>query len=112
MQAPDRDALIEVEKTQGPLLLISGEDDGVWRSSAMADAVVQRLKKARFPHPVEHWKYTHAGHSAGRPGIAPAWHGAIKHPVSGREMDLGGTAKGDAQSSIDAAPKVLEFLSR
>jgi dienelactone hydrolase len=112
MQPPNGDAVIEVEKTQGPLLLISGEDDGVWRSSAMADAVVQRLKKARFPYPVEHLRYPHAGHSAGRPGIAPAWHGAIKHPVSGREMDLGGTAKGDAQSSIDAAPKVLEFLSR
>jgi hypothetical protein len=25
-------------------------------------------------------------------------------------MDLGGTAKGDAQSSLDAIPKVLEFL--
>ena len=28
----------------------------------------------------------------------------------GREENLGGSAKGDAQSSLDAIPKVLEFL--
>ena len=104
------EAAIEVEKTKGPVLLISGEDDGIWRSSAMADAVIARLKRAHFPYHFEHLKYPHAGHSAGKPGVAPAWHGRVRHPVSGREMVLGGSAEGDAQSSIDAMPKVIEFL--
>jgi dienelactone hydrolase len=101
---------IAVENTHGPILLISGEDDGVWPSSVMSNAIVSLLKDAHFPYPVEHLKYPHAGHMAGRPEIVPAWHGWVKHPVSGREMNTGGSAKGDAQSSLDAIPKVLEFL--
>jgi len=57
-------------------------------------------------------KYTHAGHAAGRPDLRPAWHGAMRHPLSGRINDPGGTPKGDAESSIDAMPKVLAFLRK
>lgn len=104
------DAAIEVEKTRGPVLLISGDSDHVWDSSAMADAVVARLKQTHFPFQYENLKYSHAGHDAGRPGIFPAWHGIFKHPVSGKPVDLGGSPKGNAESSLDATPKVLAFL--
>jgi dienelactone hydrolase len=103
-------AAIDVEQTHGPILLISGQDDGVWPSSMMADAAVARLKQHHFAYPVEHLKYAHAGHAVGRPEIVPAWHGKVTHPVSGRETDLGGTPAGDIQSSLDAIPKVLAFL--
>ncbi len=105
-------AAIAVENTKGPILMISGDDDGVWRSSAMADQAMGRLKAAHFAFDYQHLKYAHAGHSAGRPEITPAWHEGVRHPVSGREMNLGGTAQGDAESSIDAMPKVLEFLRK
>jgi dienelactone hydrolase len=105
-------AAIEVEKTRGPILMISGEDDHLWRSWEMADAVVARLKRAHFPYSFENLKYPHAGHFAGRPEISPAWHGSVRNPTSGRENDLGGSAKGDAESSIDSMPKVLDFLKR
>jgi len=103
-------AAIEVERTHGPILLISGEDDGVWESTSMADAVVARLKQTHFPYSYEHLKYPHAGHRAGRPEIVPTWHGSVRNPTSGREENLGGNAEGDARSSLDAIPKVLEFL--
>ena len=103
-------ATIAVEQIHGPLLLIAGVDDGVWPSSMMVAAIAARLKQAHFPYPVEVLKYPHAGHRAGRPEIVPAWHGSMRHPVSGRLVDMGGTAKGDAQSSLDAIPKVLTFL--
>jgi dienelactone hydrolase len=103
-------AAIAVEQTHGAILLISGEDDGVWPSSSMCNSIVSRLKSSHFSYPVEHLKYAHAGHYAGRPEIVPAWHGVMKHPISGREENLGGNAKGDAQSSLDSIPKVLEFL--
>jgi dienelactone hydrolase len=105
-------ATIEVERTQGPILMVSGQEDGVWRSSTMADMVVSRLKGAHFPYEVLTLKYPHAGHSAGRPEITPAWHEGVRQPLSGREMDLGGTPKGDAESSLDSMPKVLEFLRK
>jgi dienelactone hydrolase len=103
-------ASIPVERTHGPVLLISGEDDGVWPSAMMAKAVVARLKHYHFPYAVEDLKYAHAGHRAGRPEIVPTWHGMVRNPTSGREENPGGNAKGDAQSSLDAIPKVLEFL--
>ena len=105
-------AEIAVENTQGPILTISGEDDHVWRSASMADSVIGRLKRHQFPYECENLKYPHAGHSAGRPDIVPAWHGHPVHPVSGREMDLGGTPRGDAESSLDSMPKVLAFLKK
>ena len=106
------ESTIRVEQTRGPVLMISGQDDGVWQSSSMADAVVSRLKDAHFAYPVQHLKYSHAGHMAGLPEIVPAWHGPQTNPTSGREVDPGGTVAGNAQSSIDAAPKVIEFLQK
>jgi len=103
-------AAIAVEHTQGPILLISGENDGVWASTEMADAVVGRLKQAHFPYSYENLRYPHAGHRAGRPQIVPTWHGSTRNPTSGREENMGGKPDGDAQSSLDAIPKVLEFL--
>lgn len=103
-------AAIPVERTHGPILVISGEDDGLWPSSEMANAVVGRLKRSAFQYSYEHLKYPHAGHRAGRPEIVPAWHGSTRNPTSGREENMGGSAQGDAQSSIDAIPKVLDFL--
>jgi dienelactone hydrolase len=103
-------ASIPVEHTRGPVLLISGVDDGVWPSEMMANAVVARLKQSHFPYAVEHLKYPHAGHRAGRPEVVPTWHGRVVNPTSGREEDLGGSPEGDAQSSLDAIPRVLEFL--
>jgi dienelactone hydrolase len=105
-------AVIEVERTQGPVMLISGQSDGVWDSSVMADSVVDRLKHAHFAYEVEHLKYAHAGHTAGRPEIVPSWQGTGQHPISGRPVNTGGTPKGNADSSLDAIPKVLEFLGK
>jgi len=103
-------AAISVEQTHGPLLLIGAQDDGVWRSATMVDEIASRLKRDHFQYPVEVLEYPHAGHRAGRPEITPTWHGVIRHPVSGKEMDIGGTPVGDAESSLDAIPKVLGFL--
>ena len=106
------EAAIAVEKTQGPILMISGEDDHVWHSWEMADDVVSRLKHAHFAYSFQNLKYAHAGHAAGRPEIVPAWHRDVRNPTSGREEDLGGSPQGDAESSIDSMPKVIEFLKR
>ncbi len=111
-QGMSDEAAIPVEKTKGPILMISGEDDHLWRSWEMADDVVARLKHAHFPYSFENLKYPHAGHLSGRPEIIPAWHAMIRNPTSGRENDLGGSAQGDAQSSIDSMPKVIEFFKR
>jgi hypothetical protein len=42
----------------------------------------------------------------------PTWHGPLRHPITGRPIDYGGTPEGNALSSVDAVPKTLDFLSR
>lgn len=103
-------AVIKVEQTAGPILLISGKEDRVWNSSSMADSMVSRLKQFRFAYNVEQLKYPHAGHAAGRPEIVPAWQGPTRNPTSGRDVEMGGTPRGNAESSLDAIPKVIDFL--
>jgi dienelactone hydrolase len=113
-QRGDSDAMwhaaIAVERIHGPILMIGGEDDGVWPSSEMVDAAAARLRANHFAYAVVALIYPHAGHRAGMPEIVPAWHSAIPHPISGMTMDLGGSPEGNAESSLDAIPKVLDFL--
>ena len=105
-------AAIHVEQTLGPVLLISGQSDGIWPSSEMTNAVAGRLRLAHFAYPVERLDYPHAGHRAGMPEIVPAWQSNVTHPLTGGVENLGGTPEGNGASSLDAAPKVLEFLRR
>lgn len=76
----------------------------------ITDAIVARLKYSHFPYPIEVLKSPHAGHRAGQPDIDLSWQGALPHPVSGRVVTSGGTPEGNAQASLDAIPRVLEFL--
>ncbi len=103
---------IEVERTRGPILLISGDADRVWDSTSMADSIVARLKRYHFNYNVKHLNYPHAGHGAGRPEIVPAWQGLTRNPTSGREVEVGGTPQGNAESSLDAIQKVIDFLQQ
>ena len=105
-------ASIQVEHTQGPVLVIGGEDDGVWPSANMVDAVAARLRQNHFAHEVVVLKYAHAGHRAGMPEIIPAWHNGVVRPGALRVTDYGGTPEGNAESTLDAIPKVLEFLEK
>lgn len=100
---------IPVERIQGPVLMISGMDDGVWPSTELTEFAVQRLKQKGFPHRFEHLSYPGAGHSIAWPN-APTTMLKSKHSVSGEEVDRGGTPEGTAWARRDSWPRVLEFL--
>jgi dienelactone hydrolase len=106
------EASIEVEFTKGPILMISGESDSIWNSAEMGDEVIARLKSHHFVYSFENLKYPHAGHLAGPQEFVPTW--AQRDPQSHAEPGErpGGSAEGDARSSIDSIPKVLEFLRK
>ena len=105
-------ATIAVEEIHGPVLMVGAGSDGVWPSADMVQSAANRLRRAHFAYPVVTLLYPHAGHRAGMPEIIPAWHNAFPHPVSGVPMDLGGTPEGNAESTLDAIPKVLAFLAQ
>ena len=106
------EAAIPLENTHGPILLLAGDDDGVWDSASMTATLLMRLKQSHFSYPYSRLAYLHAGHRAGHPALIPAWQGTVRHPVSGEQMHFGGTAEGNALSSLDAIPKVLAFLEQ
>ena len=101
---------IAVEHIQGGVLLVSGKSDGVWDSTAMGDAIVARLKRHQFTFPVRHLSYDHAGHGIGRPYSTTMTLDAIRHPLTGRIIPMGGTPEGTAHAREDAWRALLEFF--
>lgn len=100
-------AAIPVEKINGPILLLSGEDDQVWPSTFMARQIMKRLDAARFPFRHEHVSFPNAGHLItpdSDPGVREA-----RHPT-GIVIAFGGTKPGNREAKERAWAKVLEFL--
>ena len=105
-------ATIPVEKTRGPILLVSGTDDQMWPSSALADIAMRRLETHQHPYPYRHLKYEGVGHLILVPG-GPRTVRAFRLQVEGMFgglLSLGGTAKADAEAGVDAWRSLLEFL--
>jgi hypothetical protein len=87
-------AVIPVEKINGPILLLSGQDDHLWPSAQMGDMIGDRLKAANFKYKFEHVKYESAGHT-----------------LSEFYM-IGGTTEGNRKARLESTDKMLEFLSQ
>jgi dienelactone hydrolase len=105
-------ATIPVEKTRGPILLVSGSDDQMWPSSALADIAMRRLEMHHHPYPFRHLKYEGAGHLILVPG-GPRTTRTLRLQVegmSGRLLSMGGTPKADAEAGVDAWRSLLKFL--
>lgn len=102
-------ARIPVERIRGPVLLISGGDDGYWPSSAYADNVAEQLRAHKHPHAVEHAAYPKAGHSIAAPHV-PTTQIARAHAVSGVVLTAGGTPAANAHANSDSWARVLKFL--
>lgn len=106
-------ATIPVEKTNGPLLLISGQDDQMWASTMFSEMVINRLARHRHPYPYKHLSYEGAGHFIGFPNrfpYLPTTITQVRVPVLGAIFTLGGKAKENAFAQADSWPQVLRFL--
>lgn len=96
-------ATIAVEKISGPVLLISGTDDGLWPSTRLAEMAMDRLRAHEHPFPFEHLRYEGAGHMLALPGYEPA-------ESFGRRLELGGSEEANEFANTDSWPKVLDLL--
>lgn len=108
--AMDR-ARIPVEKIAGPVLLISGGDDGAWPSDLYSLIVQSSLRAAGHPHEVTWVNHPVAGHSILFPWV-PTTRIAYPHPVSGVITTMGGTPKANAEANIEAWQATLAWLER
>lgn len=95
-------AVIQVEKTQGPILLISGKDDSLWPSTKMSDLIVARLKHNKFRYAYTHVAYDGAGHGIAPPGYVP----------TATTLRFGGGLQGNAHAQAKGWKELLAFLAR
>ncbi|KRE06746.1 palmitoyl-CoA hydrolase [Bosea sp. Root670] len=104
-------ARIPVERIAGPVLLISGGDDGAWPSDLYSLIVQSSLLAAGHPHEVLWKNWPAAGHSILFPHV-PATRIAHRHPVSGIATTMGGTPAANAAANAGAWEAALAFLRR
>lgn len=103
---------IQVENIKGPILLISGKDDGVWPSAEMAGKVMARLRSKHFEYAYESLVYDKAGHAITRPYASTMELDSRRHPLTGRIVSLGGTPAGTAKAREDSWRKILAFVDQ
>lgn len=96
-----QDAIIPIENSRAPLLLICGEQDTLWPSCDMSREVEKRAAEHSGPN-VTVLAYPEAGHMISGPPADP------DHPFDATQM--GGTKEGSDYALSDSWPKVLEFL--
>jgi dienelactone hydrolase len=99
-----------VERIEGPVLLISGEDDQMWPSRTLAVIAMQRLRAHDHPYPDEHISYPLAGHSMTPPYLPRAATHAL-HPVRKKVYAFGGTPEGNRAAGEASWARMLAFLN-
>lgn len=93
------EATIPVERINGPILLLSSDDDHWWPAAEHCDRMVERLQEKDFPHRVVHLRYENTGHMIRFPYV----------PTTRTRLN-GGTAKNNAYACEHSWREVLQFL--
>jgi dienelactone hydrolase len=104
------DVAIPVERIQGGILMMSGEDDQLWPATWFAQFAEARLANAGFQHPYEHRSYPGAGHFGCLPPNLPAATSIARHPLVPMLFAFGGTPRDNAAASADLWPRIVSFL--
>jgi dienelactone hydrolase len=101
-------ATIEVEHINGPLMLISGDDDRLWPSSFMAGEIMSRLNSRHHSFRDMWLRYAKAGHEIGEPYFFFA-DSTVAH-LPRYDIALGGMPESNQAASEDAWPRMIRFL--
>ena len=103
---------IQVEQCKGPIVLIAGDDDGLWPSREYADRIVGRLKDLDWPGTLRVECMPGAGHFVGFPYALPTLPPMrVLKPASALAFDFGGSASANADSARRVWYIVQEELS-
>lgn len=98
-------AAIPIAAIRARVLLVAGEDDRIWPSTAMADSIAADARRAGRPD-VMLLRYPDAGHLLMGPGPGPR-----RVVGEGYVVEFGGTDDGNRAARDDAWAKTLAFLS-
>lgn len=106
----ERRAAIPVERTNGPVLLLSGEDDRIWDSAPRSQIAAGRLRRAKRPYADEHVRYPGAGHLLRPPALPTTVNRAPIPGVSRDAVPWGGEPRAQAAADADAWRRTLALL--
>ncbi len=111
LQDPDAvaRARIRVEDIEGPVMLLSGTDDGSWPSSLYSKMVQDKLVEVQHSYPVQWLDYENGGHSILFPYV-PTTQLVYAHPVSGKISTSGGNPRDNARADQESWEGVKTFL--
>ena len=104
--------MIQVEKIQCPIFIISATDDNIWPTPFYCEEIVKRLKKYNFKYPYEYLRCEHAGHYISNPhwpaGLSDYW------KVPGYKLTgiSGGSAKYNAHGARAFWDQALKFIEK
>ena len=98
-----REAIIPVEKINGPILMVCGGADAIWESCRMEQAIQTRLEQHHFRHEHQFLAYPEAGHAVGIPA-----------PYANGDVLVSSTSPGALNRAARARvwPNLLAFLAR
>jgi dienelactone hydrolase len=99
-----RDAIIPVERINGPVMLVCGKADTLWPSCPMSEQAAARLKALHFKHPVELLEYDNAGHAVYGQPYDPS------NPRISTLTEYGGTIEGNQAARKDSWARSMAFL--
>ena len=103
-------AEIPVERIDGRLLLLSGEEDALWRSTLLSEYAVRRARRCGAGERVNHVAYPDAGHACSQPPGFPLQDSTVLHPLDSMPFTLGGTRAGNQAARVDSWRRLRAFL--
>ncbi|MDF9745267.1 acyl-CoA thioester hydrolase/BAAT C-terminal domain-containing protein [Natrinema salsiterrestre] len=98
------EATIPVEKTDAPVLLVSGGDDRLWNAAELSSLAIDRLEARDFEHEYDHLIFEDAGHAIHYPYVPTA------NRAESEQYVMGGTPAGYAEADAEYWPRALETL--
>jgi uncharacterized protein len=98
------DAIIPVERINGPVMVICGKADTLWPSCRMSAQVVARLDANKFQHTFQLLEYPDGGHFVFGPPISP------ESSVYASLSSQGGSPAGNNAARTGSWPKAVAFI--
>lgn len=109
-EAAAEDAVIPVEKINGPILIFSGANDQLWPSDIFGQQVKDRLRKHHFRYSYHHLSYPKAGHALGYPGMPTTE--SMHFGYGAFRLKAGGAPEDNYHAQADAWEKMILFLKQ
>lgn len=107
----DDPRVIPVENIRSPLLLVTGDADGLWAGDIASQRVIERLKANDFVYPVEHINYVGASHVVAMPMLVKSLADRVRSKAYGY-LAMGGIPRANAFAQTDAFRQTVSFIKQ